>query len=60
MGLANTFLVCGLADKTLQLLRVLQREAKVHEAAKFIVYFSTGAAVDYFYRVRPASPLSRS
>ncbi|BEI90298.1 uncharacterized protein CcaverHIS019_0303680 [Cutaneotrichosporon cavernicola] len=56
MGLANTFLVCGLADKTLQLLRVLQREAKVHEAAKFIVYFSTGAAVDYFYRILSRLP----
>ncbi|CAK9783409.1 DEAD-domain-containing protein [Cutaneotrichosporon oleaginosum] len=56
MGLANTFLVCGLADKTLQLLRVFQREAKLYEAAKFIVYFSTGAAVDYFYRILSRLP----
>ncbi|GMK56613.1 hypothetical protein CspeluHIS016_0304530 [Cutaneotrichosporon spelunceum] len=56
MGLANTYLVCGLAEKTLQLLRVLQREAKVNEAAKFIAYFSTGAAVDYFYRILSRLP----
>jgi len=35
----------------LQLLRVLLYESKNHGAAKFIVYFSTCAAVDYFYRV---------
>jgi len=50
--LQNTYLVCRHAEKTLQLIRVLQREVKVNEAAKFIVYFSTCAAVDYFYRVR--------
>lgn len=51
MGLQNTYLMCGQADKTLQLIRVLKKEARDHEAAKMIVYFSTGAAVDYFYRV---------
>lgn len=56
MGLQNTYLLCGQADKTLQLIRVLQQEAREHEAAKMIVYFSTGAAVDYFYRVRTTPP----
>lgn len=51
LGLQNTYLVCNLADKTLQLVRNLRREAEKSHKAKFIVYFSTGAAVDYFYRV---------
>lgn len=49
--LQNMYLVCRHAEKTLQLLRLLQRESRTNEAAKFIVYFSTCAAVDYFYRV---------
>lgn len=49
--LQNMYLVCRHAEKTLQLLRVLRRESETNEAAKFIVYFSTCAAVDYFYRV---------
>jgi ATP-dependent RNA helicase DDX55/SPB4 len=51
MGLQNRFIVTNLADKTLQLIRVLDRESAQCEAAKMIVYFSTCAAVDYFYRV---------
>lgn len=51
LGLQNTYSVCEPADKTLQLVRNLRREAEKHQLAKFIVYFSTGAAVDYFYRV---------
>lgn len=50
-SLQNTVLVCRHAEKTMQLTRLLRRECKRHEAAKFIVYFSTVAAVDYFYRV---------
>lgn len=49
--LQNTYLICRHAEKTLQLVRLLQSESTMHEAAKFIVYFSTCAAVDYFYRV---------
>jgi ATP-dependent RNA helicase DDX55/SPB4 len=51
LSLQNTYLVCRHAEKTLQLVRLLQRETKANEAAKYIVYFSTCAAVDYFYRV---------
>ncbi|WVQ83621.1 ATP-dependent rRNA helicase SPB4 [Cryptococcus sp. DSM 104549] len=56
LGLQNTFLVCRHAEKTLQLIRLLAAEAKKHEAAKFIVYFSTCAAVDYFYRILSRLP----
>lgn len=49
--LQNMYLVCRHAEKTLQLVRVLQRESVQLDAAKFIIYFSTCAAVDYFYRV---------
>lgn len=51
------YLVCWHSEKTLQLTRLLQREASLRHAAKFIVYFSTCAAVDYFYRVRSALQL---
>lgn len=50
--LRNMYLVCRHAEKTLQLVRLLQHEATKHLAAKLIVYCSTGAAVDYFYQVR--------
>lgn len=51
LRLSNMYLVCRHAEKTLQLMRLLQRESTVNESAKFIVYFSTCATVDYFYRV---------
>ena len=51
LALQNKYLVTNLADKTLQLVRVLDREAAQFEAAKMVVFFSTCAAVDYFYRV---------
>ncbi|KAK4688081.1 hypothetical protein P7C73_g2049, partial [Tremellales sp. Uapishka_1] len=50
-GLENTYLICRQAEKTLQLIRLLQFEAVKHESAKYIIYFSTCAAVDYFYRI---------
>ena len=54
-SLENTFITCRHAEKTVQLLRILQNESLNNEAAKFIVYFATGAEVDYFYRVRVQS-----
>ncbi|OWZ26337.1 ATP-dependent rRNA helicase SPB4 [Cryptococcus neoformans c45] len=51
MALQNTYLVCRHAEKTLQLIRLLLSESTKHERSKFIVYFSTCAAVDYFYRI---------
>ncbi|WWC87839.1 uncharacterized protein L201_002733 [Kwoniella dendrophila CBS 6074] len=50
-ALQNTYLICRHAEKTLQLVRILQAEVKKNEAAKFVVFFSTCAAVDYFYRI---------
>ncbi|OCF34717.1 ATP-dependent rRNA helicase SPB4 [Kwoniella heveanensis BCC8398] len=55
-GLQNAYLVCRHAEKTLQLVRILQAEVQKHESAKFIVYFSTCAAVDYFYRILSRMP----
>ncbi|EIW66625.1 hypothetical protein TREMEDRAFT_45742 [Tremella mesenterica DSM 1558] len=48
--LENKYLVCGPGEKTLQFFRLLKKEAR-EGGAKFIVYFSTCAAVDYFYRI---------
>ncbi|ADV25323.1 ATP-dependent rRNA helicase SPB4 [Cryptococcus gattii E566] len=57
MALQNTYLVCRHAEKTLQLIRLLLSESTKHERSKFIVYFSTCAAVDYFYRILSRLPL---
>lgn len=51
LSLQNTYLICPQSEKTLQLLRVIESEIQHHDRSKFIVYFSTCAAVDYFYRV---------
>ncbi|ODN80662.1 ATP-dependent rRNA helicase SPB4 [Cryptococcus amylolentus CBS 6039] len=57
MALQNTYLTCRNAEKTLQLIRLLQSESRApFEASKYIVYFSTCAAVDYFYRVLSRLP----
>ncbi|WVN85706.1 uncharacterized protein L203_100856 [Cryptococcus depauperatus CBS 7841] len=56
MTLKNTYIVCRHAEKTLQLIRTLQAESR-KEAAKFIIFFSTCAAVDYFYRVLSRLPI---
>ncbi|WVR03847.1 hypothetical protein IAU60_000844 [Kwoniella sp. DSM 27419] len=56
-GLQNTYLTCRHAEKTLQMIRLLQAEVKQHQSGKFIVYFSTCAAVDYFYRILSRLPV---
>ncbi|PWZ00287.1 DEAD-domain-containing protein [Testicularia cyperi] len=48
-SLTNMFLVCRPENKLAQLLRILRSEARDWGAAKFIVYFSTCAQVNYFY-----------
>lgn len=51
-SLQNTYILCHAAEKTLQLVRALGTETTGENGySKFIVYFSTCAAVDYFYRV---------
>ncbi|KAJ9110473.1 hypothetical protein QFC19_001599 [Naganishia cerealis] len=51
VSLQNTYILCDAAEKTLQLVRALRTETIDSGYSKFIVYFSTCAAVDYFYRV---------
>ncbi|KAJ9097290.1 hypothetical protein QFC21_004959 [Naganishia friedmannii] len=51
VSLQNTYILCQAAEKTLQLVRALRTETNDNGHAKFIVYFSTCAAVDYFYRI---------
>ncbi|WWC68673.1 uncharacterized protein I206_102606 [Kwoniella pini CBS 10737] len=55
-ALQNTYMICRHAEKTLQLVRILQAEVQKAEAAKFVVFFSTCAAVDYFYRILSRIP----
>ncbi len=55
VGLQMGYLVCKQSEKMLQFLRTMQRESQVEGKAKFIVYLSTCAAVEYFYRVSQRS-----
>jgi ATP-dependent RNA helicase DDX55/SPB4 len=50
-SLQNTYLLCNQSEKTLQLIRLLKCETAHGGSGKFIAYFSTCAAVEYFYRV---------
>ncbi|PVG02638.1 DEAD-domain-containing protein [Serendipita vermifera] len=49
-SLQNYFTTCSAEEKTLQLFHILQHE-KSRSSSKFIIYFATCAAVDYFYRI---------
>ncbi|KAJ9127620.1 hypothetical protein QFC24_001030 [Naganishia onofrii] len=52
VSLQNTYILCHAAEKTLQLVRAMGTETTGENGySKFIVYFSTCAAVDYFYRI---------
>lgn len=57
LSLQNFFLTCHASEKLLQLTRIIAHEASVHHSAQFIIYFSTCACVDYFYRVGLLFPL---
>ncbi|KAI8808862.1 P-loop containing nucleoside triphosphate hydrolase protein [Cladochytrium replicatum] len=46
-SLAVTYLLCEPDQKLAQLLHLF----KMHDSSKFMVYFCTGACVDYFYKV---------
>ncbi|KIJ70539.1 hypothetical protein HYDPIDRAFT_23639 [Hydnomerulius pinastri MD-312] len=52
-GLQNFYISCLASEKLVQLVRVIEHEVATHSASHFIVYFTTCAAVDYFYRVLP-------
>lgn len=59
--LQNGYVVCSTAERMAMLFRILKQEAfsdpeEGAGARKFIVYFSTCAGVDYFYKVLSALP----
>ncbi|GAA5821344.1 hypothetical protein JCM11251_004580 [Rhodosporidiobolus azoricus] len=59
--LQNGYVVCNPAERMAMLFRILRQEAFSEQeegagARKFIVYFSTCAGVDYFYKVLSSLP----
>ncbi|KAI0312180.1 DEAD-domain-containing protein [Amylostereum chailletii] len=46
-------LTCRPSEKLVQLSRIVSCETSEHQSARFIIYFATGACVDYFYRILP-------
>ncbi|GAA6002142.1 hypothetical protein JCM10207_003095 [Rhodosporidiobolus poonsookiae] len=59
--LQNGYVVCSPSERIAMLFRILKQEAFSEQeegggARKFIVYFSTCAGVDYFYKVLSAVP----
>ncbi|KAJ7349024.1 DEAD-domain-containing protein [Mycena albidolilacea] len=47
------YIVCQSSEKLVQLTRIISSEVTEYKSSRFIVYFATGASVDYFYRVLP-------
>ncbi|KAJ7460915.1 DEAD-domain-containing protein [Mycena galericulata] len=45
------YVVCHASEKLVQLTRIISSEISEHNSSRFIVYFATGACVDYFYRI---------
>ncbi|KAI5893289.1 DEAD-domain-containing protein [Schizophyllum commune H4-8] len=52
-NLENLYIPCRTSEKLVQLARIIQTEAATRAASHLIVYLSTGACVDYFYRILP-------
>ena len=50
-SLQNLYMSCSSSEKLVQLSRIIHHEVTQQQASRFIVYFSTCACVDYFYRV---------
>ncbi|KAF7294715.1 RNA helicase [Mycena indigotica] len=50
-GLKIHYVVCRASEKVVQLTQIIAAEVAEHKASRFIVYFATGACVDYFYRI---------
>ncbi|KAI0065425.1 DEAD-domain-containing protein [Artomyces pyxidatus] len=46
-------LACRPSEKLIQLIRIILHETSQHQSSRFIVYFATGASVDYFYQIIP-------
>ncbi|KAG5732316.1 ATP-dependent rRNA helicase SPB4 [Termitomyces sp. T112] len=53
-SLDNYYLTCRASEKVVQLSRIIVHEVREHRSSQFIVYFSTCACVDYFYKVLPS------
>ncbi|KAG6854807.1 hypothetical protein C0991_001234 [Blastosporella zonata] len=53
-NLENYYLTCRASEKVVQLTRIISHEISQHQSSQFIVYFSTCACVDYFYKALPA------
>ncbi|KAH9050696.1 DEAD-domain-containing protein [Lactarius hengduanensis] len=52
-GLKIFGLVCHASEKLIQLVRIILHESRQHQSIRFILYFATGASVDYFYKILP-------
>jgi ATP-dependent RNA helicase DDX55/SPB4 len=52
-GLKIFGLMCYQSEKLVQLTRIILNETREHQLTRFILYFATGASVDYFYRILP-------
>ncbi|KAF9055271.1 DEAD-domain-containing protein [Hymenopellis radicata] len=50
-NLSNFYVICKASEKVVQLTRIIKHEVAVHQSSQFIIYFATGACVDYFYKV---------
>jgi ATP-dependent RNA helicase DDX55/SPB4 len=44
--------MCHASEKLVQLTRIILYETQQYQATRLILYFATGASVDYFYKVR--------
>ncbi|KZT11312.1 DEAD-domain-containing protein [Laetiporus sulphureus 93-53] len=50
-SLQNLCMICKSSEKLLQLARIISFEVTRQQSSRFIVYFSTCACVEYFYRI---------
>ncbi len=52
LSLSNFYVICKASEKVVQLTRIVKHEVAAHQSSQFIIYFATGACVDYFYKAR--------
>ncbi|KAF8655290.1 hypothetical protein AX16_003189 [Volvariella volvacea WC 439] len=53
INLQNMYIACRASEKLVQLTRIISHEISRNGTSQFIVYFATGACVDYFYKALP-------
>ncbi|EPT06063.1 hypothetical protein FOMPIDRAFT_1034044 [Fomitopsis schrenkii] len=53
-NLQNIYMSCSSSEKLVMFSRIIRHEISQHQSSRFIVYFSTCACVDYFYRILPS------